>query len=92
MKIYPDDHWFGRDKLYHFTCSGIIAAAGSYAAYQGHGGENDALLTGASLTFTAGAGKEVYDVRIKRTYWSWKDCVWDLIGGAVGTYTVIATQ
>ena len=82
------DRWFGRDKLYHFTASGIIGAGSTVIAYNNGVSEEDSVVIGVSVTFGVGASKEFYDLAIKETYWSWKDLVWDMIGGALGSYVV----
>ena len=43
-----------------------------------------APVFGFAMALGAGAGKEWYDQNVKKTYWSWKDFAWDLVGGAGG--------
>ena len=88
-KPHPGDHWFGRDKLYHFTASGVIGAGMTAVAENNRYCDSEAPVIGITVAVGVGAGKEWYDVKIKETYWSWKDMVWDVIGGAAGSYAVI---
>ncbi len=80
------DPWFGRDKLYHFVCTGAIGAGTTFAARSNGESRRAAPVYGISAALTVGAGKEWYDLKIKETYWSWKDFTWDIIGGTVGSY------
>lgn len=73
------------DKKQHFFVSAALGAAGAAAA-RNHGAERcEAARTGIVFTIAIGAGKEYYDLRIKRTHWSWRDLLWDLAGGTVGS-------
>ncbi len=85
---WSNDAWFGTDKLYHFTASGIIGAGSTAVAHSNGASDYNAPVIGVSVTIGIGAGKEFYDLTIKETYWSWKDMFWDLIGGSVGSYAV----
>lgn len=80
----PGDPWWGPDKKKHFVCAAAIAAGTAYAV--GRSAESGETGFGAGLgaAAAAGAGKEIYDGRAKRTYFSGKDFVWDLVGGVVG--------
>ena len=88
----PDDDWFGRDKAKHFVV--CVAAGAAAAAAAGESGARDAPAFGIGLGFAAalGAGKETYDLRVKKTYWSWKDFTWDLLGGAVGASLAVSAR
>lgn len=83
--VNHNDDWFGVDKLAHFGASAAIAA--SVTNYrESHGSSGcDAARTGFAITMTIGAGKELYDKNIKRTFWSWEDLTWDMMGGIVGS-------
>ena len=85
---YYRDDFFGRDKLYHFTAAGIIGAGSTTVAKNNGFSNSNAPVIGISVAVGAGAGKEVYDVTVKDTYWNWKDMFWGVIGGAVGSYAV----
>lgn len=84
-----DDPWFGKDKAYHFVAGGFIGA-GTTLVVKNNGMHLDtAPCIGISASVAIGGGKEWYDANVKRTYWSWKDMTWDLIGGAAGSYLVL---
>ena len=84
---HRDDFW-GRDKLYHATASAIIGGSATAAARNNGAGTSRAPLIGISTAVAVGAGKEWYDLEIKRTFWSWKDFFWDVAGGVAGSYLV----
>ncbi|MFC1508708.1 YfiM family protein [Candidatus Omnitrophota bacterium] len=91
-KSHHGDKWFGRDKLYHFTASGIIGAGSAAVADNNGMSEDDSVVIGVTVTIGVGATKEFYDAAFKKTYWSWKDLVWDMLGGALGSYAVAHSQ
>ena len=91
-RSHYEDRWFGRDKLYHFTASGIIGAGSTAIAENNGGSEEDSIVIGISVTFGVGASKEFYDLALKETYWSWKDLIWDIVGGALGSYVVVHSK
>ncbi|MFC1650938.1 hypothetical protein ACFL2X_05155 [Candidatus Latescibacterota bacterium] len=82
---YNDSFW-GRDKLYHFTASGVIGAGTTLAASGNKASDRDAPLIGISVAMSFGAGKECYDMNVKGTFWSWKDMFWNMVGGTTGSY------
>jgi putative lipoprotein len=83
-----DDPWIAKDKAYHFIAGGVIGAGTTLAARH-IGMEGDAApAIGISASIAIGGGKEWYDAHIKGTYWSWKDMLWDLVGGTTGSYLV----
>ena len=82
------DSFFGKDKLYHFTASGVIGAGVTAVSRNNGISDYKAPVIGVSVSIGIGAGKEFYDLTVKETYWSWKDIVWNLIGSSVGSYAV----
>ena len=54
--------------------------------------QEDSIVIGISVTFGVGASKEFYDLALKETYWSWKDLIWDIVGGALGSYVVVHSK
>ena len=71
------------DKIKHFTATSVI----SYSAATHEREEyRDCPAAGRSILFTMsiGAGKETYDVFIKKTFWDWEDMTWNLIGSTFG--------
>jgi putative lipoprotein len=83
------DPWFGRDKLYHFAATGIIGAYATRAARSNGESVRIAPVIGITTALGVGGGKEFYDLKVKKTYWSWKDFIWDFAGGTAGSYAVL---
>ena len=77
------DEWFGRDKLKHFSATFLIGTAAYSTARLGDFSKDDASIIGFSLSSTCGIAKEIND-DVRRGEWSYKDLVWDFIGGAAG--------
>ena len=86
---HAGDPWWGEDKAQHFAVCALAGAAGTFAARQGELSDGRSFLIGAGVAMGLGVGKETCDARIKRTYFSGKDLVWDLLGGAFGSLVVI---
>ncbi|MFE8073179.1 hypothetical protein QQM79_19125 [Marinobacteraceae bacterium S3BR75-40.1] len=82
------DHWLGVDKLEHFTLSAATAASLNRAAERDHWAPCAGTLGSMTLTLSGGALKELYDLKIKGTYWSWRDMTADLLGAAAGALAV----
>jgi putative lipoprotein len=82
------DSWLGKDKLYHFLTASVIGATATKVAINNHTNPCDAVFIGISTTLVIGAGKEWYDMTIKKTLFSWKDMFWNLAGSTVGGYAV----
>ena len=85
---YYQDKFFGKDKLYHFTASGAIGAVVTAVSMNNGISNCKAPVIGVSFSVGVGAGKELYDLKVKETYWSWKDMVWNVIGSTAGSYAV----
>ena len=64
-------------------------AAAAVSAQQGDCSDGQTFLVGMGVAVGLGAGKETYDDRIKGTYFSGKDLVWDLLGGLAGSLVVV---
>ena len=86
---HSGDPWWGEDKAKHFAVCGLAGAAGALAVRQADGADGPAFGVGLGVALGLGAGKETYDARIKGTYFSGKDLVWDLLGGLAGSLVVI---
>ena len=82
---HAGDPWWGDDKAKHFVVCGLAGAAAAGLARQADGSDGQAFGIGLGVALGLGAGKETCDARIKGTYFSGKDLVWDLLGGAVGS-------
>lgn len=83
----PGDAWWGPDKAKHFTASFVLAAGTSAALKSSSESEATASAGGLLAASATGTAKEVYDQNIKRTYFSGKDMVWNLVGGLLGGLT-----
>jgi len=82
-----DDAWFGQDKALHFGCAAIIGTGGSLIAKHPYkASDTTATVIGFTCAMGMGTWKEWYDLRVKRTYWSWKDFFWDAIGAIAGSF------
>ena len=80
-----NDDWFGEDKLKHFIVGGVIGAGVTKIAENNGVHECTAPVIGISVTLAIGAGKESYDKRVKGTFYSGKDMVWNLAGSTLGS-------
>lgn len=79
-----DDAWLGEDKMKHFAAGGVVGGASAIAASQAGGNDGEAALAAVAVTFSVGAGKELYDVKGKGTCWSWRDMAWNMAGALAG--------
>lgn len=86
---HDGDPWWGEDKAQHFAVCGLAGAAASFAARNNDFSDGRSFLIGAGVAVGLGVGKETYDARVKRMYFSGKDLVWDLLGGVAGSLVVI---
>ncbi len=77
------DKWFAKDKLKHFSASFLIGVATYSAARWGNASKDEASIIGFSLSSTCGIAKEIND-EVRRDNWSYKDLIWDFIGGGAG--------
>ena len=88
MTQHHSDHWFGEDKIAHFFVSSLLGAAATTAAQNNGVSDCDAPIVGVSLTLAVGTGKEFYDKYFKKTYFSWKDMIWNMLGVTAGSLAV----
>ena len=79
------DDWFGKDKLYHFAASSVISAAVTKNEIDNDCSKSRAVNNGIFVTMSLGAGKELRDKHVKKTFWSWKDMIWNLVGAYLGS-------
>lgn len=89
---HAGDPWLGRDKVQHFVACGLAGAAAALVAQNNDGSDGQTFLIGTGVAVGLGAGKETYDAGIQRTYFSGKDWVWDLLGGAAGSLVVLGAE
>ena len=78
--------------MQHFVACGLAGAAAALAAQNNDLSDGQSFVIGTSVAVGLGAGKETYDAGIKRTYFSGKDLVWDLLGGAAGSLVVLGAD
>lgn len=85
MKERHEDHWLGMDKFLHVAASASITGL-SYHVYhcQYNNAVDRSIYFSFSLAGVSGIGKELYDAKVRRTYWSWKDIVADGVGIGLG--------
>ena len=74
--------------MYHFLTASVIGAAATKVAVNNQASPCEAVFIGISTTLVIGAGKEWYDLKVKKTLFSWKDMVWNLAGGSIGSFAV----
>jgi uncharacterized protein YfiM (DUF2279 family) len=89
---HPDDRWFGRDKAYHCAAAAVIGAGVTALVSGDELSDVEAGARGTGAAVIAGASKEWFDRGVRKTYWSWKDLVWDLIGGLAGSFAAAAAD
>ncbi len=86
------DKWFSRDKLYHFATAGAVSAATTAVAKHNENSDVKSMIAGVSVTLALGAGKETYDKKVKKTYFSWRDMFWNLLGAVTGSLIITASD
>jgi putative lipoprotein len=86
---HQNDHWLAVDKLEHFAVFGLAGGAAAKAALDSDRSDGQAFFIGISVSTGLGAGKEVYDDKIRGHHFSGKDLVWDVAGGLVGSLIAI---
>jgi len=67
------------DKLLHFLVGFFICTVASALM---------PLWIGFMISIVAGIGKEVYDLKIKKTFYSWPDMVFTIIGGLIALFVL----
>lgn len=75
------DRWFGADKAKHFATSAALAAA---FVDTSNNRDCENVIVSVSAVLVIGTGKEIYDKNIKRTYFSYKDMIWNFLGSSLG--------
>lgn len=84
------DKWFAMDKFLHFTASAGITGL-SYHCYhcQFKNPEKNSIYFSVTFAGASGIGKELFDLKYRKTGWSWKDIVVDAAGIAAGYFLFI---
>lgn len=83
-----NDAWFAKDKAAHFVGSAVISGIATKVAMDRGSTDCDAALAGMTVSIAIGSGKEIYDKRIKKTFYSSKDIVWNVLGSLAGSLAV----
>ena len=77
--------WFSYDKGYHFLGSFMITVAGGKSFQKFAGAEDrSSKIWAASLSFSVGLGKEIYDSIQPKNHFSYKDLAADVAGIIAG--------
>lgn len=71
------DPWWGRDKAWHFAVSHAMSNALESRS-------SLSCTQSAALTLGVGVAKELVDWKIRKTFFSWKDLVYDALGATLG--------
>jgi len=71
------DPWWGQDKAWHFAVSHTLSNTLV---------SQTSLPCSASVGISLGVGlaKEIVDLKIRRTFFSWKDLLYDTLGAVLG--------
>ena len=84
VSLPAQDPWFGKDKFKHFGVSAVLAGASTAAGESQDLSNRETCEMAFGITLAVGFGKEAYDASRKDNFWSWKDIVWDVLGGLAG--------
>ena len=79
-----DKSWYSYDKAKHVTYSASIMYWTMSFNKEFNNKKKDNLYISAGITLSIGGFKELIDLKIKRTEWSWKDITADIAGIALG--------
>ena len=85
------DKWVAWDKVEHIGVSAFLSGV-SCSVFRDfyHNHQESSIYFSATLTFSAGLGKEFYDRKTPRGSFSYKDLVADILGIGLGLW--IATR
>ena len=89
----PSDKWFSKDKWMHLSTAYFLTLQSSFALEYMFFVESEnsrQISLGISLSFSL--GKEFYDVFSKKSIFSWKDLVYDIVGSGLGYLTATVIQ
>ncbi len=70
------DPFFGKDKTKHFGASYIMGQV----LYE----KTHSIKRSIAITAAIGISKEIYDLKVKKTKFSFKDLFWDIVGATSG--------
>jgi len=91
-KKRESDPWFSEDKFWHFALS-LTLTGSSYHFIRCRLDEPEtrAAVYSLGFSFGCGLGKELYDSKKPRSYFSYKDLIYDLLGIGAGYLLFIHT-
>ena len=85
VNINNVDRWFAADKAHHFALSAYLTAVNFYLAKKElNMPGSPALTVSVGVSFSLGVVKEVYDGKLRKTKFSFKDLVADCSGIGAG--------
>jgi len=74
--LVQSDPWWAKDKVRHFATAYVLTKSSMQAGID--------RRYSAAIVFTLSVGKEVYDKKVKKTFFSFKDIIYDLAGVTLG--------
>lgn len=87
MKLKGVDPWFGKDKFDHFLVSAfLVNISYFYVREQVKFSHSTSLKTSISVSVGFGVSKEIWDKYYRKTLFSRKDLVADMLGVGLGLY------
>lgn len=78
---HQSDAWLAKDKVLHFSLSFIVYSGLEEFLERSWNSRNN--TTALCITVGIGITKEIYDMTVKKTFFSWKDLIADLSGVAL---------
>jgi uncharacterized protein YfiM (DUF2279 family) len=85
VKKIVRDNWFSEDKFFHFSVSALLVGSSyHFLKCRINKGEKLSTISSLSSTFLLGIFKEVYDKKVKKEYFSYKDLIYDILGIGCG--------
>lgn len=85
------DKWIAWDKLEHLGISAFFSATFYNVSHDFYyNDQRSSIYLSSGLTFSLGLGKEFYDRKIRKSKFSYKDLVADILGIGLGLW--IATR
>lgn len=91
--IQPEDKWFSKDKWMHLSTAYFLTLQSTYALDKMFYTKADnARYVSLGISLSLSLGKEFYDAFYKKSIFSWKDLVYDILGSGLGYITLTSLQ
>jgi putative lipoprotein len=91
--IQPEDKWFSKDKWMHLSTAYFLTLQSTYALDKMFYTRSDnARYVSVGISLSLSLGKEFYDAFYKKSIFSWKDLVYDILGSGLGYLTLTSLQ